>query len=258
MNDFVASVLFSKSNETCIYSVGQAGFIFKSKKGELLGVDLYLSDCVERVEGHKGFKRLLPKILNAADITFDYLIATHPHFDHFDMDAIPQLMANRKTKLWVSVNCEKEVKRLLLDEENITYIKPSDCITAGDFTLEFVDCDHGTGAPDAVGVVLTYDGKKVYIAGDTCFRLDLAEKLKQKGPFDVMIAPINGAYGNLNEAECAKLSGLLHPKVTIPCHYGMFASHGGNPGLFYEIMKKQYADNNILFMTMGEKYTFEG
>ena len=204
----------------------------------------------------KGFKRLLPKILQPFDLEFDYLIATHPHFDHFDMDAIPQLMSNDHTKLLASVNCKQEVDRLMMDEKNITYVNVNDYIRCGDFELEFVDCDHGTGALDAVGVIVAYDNKKVYIAGDTCLRIDSAEKLRNKGPFDIVIAPINGAYGNLNEAECAKLSSLLEPKLTIPCHYGMFASHGGNPGLFYEIMKEHYPNNKILLMAMGEKYTF--
>ena len=41
--------------------MSQAGFIFKTSQGELIGVDLYLSDCVERLV---GFKRLMPKIID--------------------------------------------------------------------------------------------------------------------------------------------------------------------------------------------------
>lgn len=254
MNEFLREILSVKKEESCIFSLGQAGFVFRNKKRELLGVDLYLSDCVERIEGHEGFKRLLPKILYPQDIRFDYLIATHPHFDHFDMDSIPLMMANGSTKLWASVNCKAEVKRLMMSEKNIFYVQPGENTQAGDFYLEFVDCDHGIGAPDAFGIIITVDEKKIYIAGDTCLRIDTAEQLKSRGTFDVMIAPINGAYGNLNEKECAQLCDLLNPKVIIPCHYGMFASHGGNPGLFYEIMKQEYSDKKFLLMTMGEKY----
>jgi L-ascorbate 6-phosphate lactonase len=45
------------------------------------------------------------------------------------------------------------------------------------------------------------------------------------------------------------------PGMTIPCHYGMFASHGGNPGLFFDIMKEQYPKNKFLIMAMGEQLT---
>ena len=67
-----------------------------------------------------------------------------------------------------------------------------------------------------------------------------------------MIAPINGAYGNLNEDDCAELSKVLSPELTIPCHYGLFATHRGLPGLFMEIMREKCPDNDYLLMTMGE------
>lgn len=253
MKDFSVKVLTAPLGYTYIFAVGQAGFIIKSADGQLLGIDLYLSECVERVEGHIGYKRLLPKILDPFDLEFDLLIATHPHFDHFDMDAIPQMMSNNHTQLFASLNCEKEVQRLNMHNDRITYVAPGDYFEAGDFKIQFVTCDHGSGAPDAVGLVVTVDGKTIYETGDTCLRLDRADEYNAYGPFDVMIAPINGAYGNLNEKDCADLSNSLKPKLTIPCHYGMFASHGGDPGKFCEIMKTQYPDNNFIFMAMGEK-----
>lgn len=250
----LSNKILSTHNKTSIFFLGQAGFAFKSKSGMLLGLDMYLSCCVERVEGHIGYKRLLPTILNPSDVEFDYLIATHPHFDHFDMDSIPTMMANHRTKLFASVNCQKEVRRMMMTEENITYVKEWDHYEAGDFVLDFVFCDHGIGTPDAVGVVICVDGKKIYITGDTCLRSDKFDEIKKYGLFDVMIAPINGAYGNLNEKECVELSKALVPNLTIPCHYGMFASHGGNPGLFMEYMKKELPDQKFLLMTMGERY----
>lgn len=253
--DFITKVLTAKIGETHLFYVGQAGYIIKSASGQLLGIDMYLTNCVERVEGHMGFKRLLPQILLPQDIIFDCIIATHPHYDHFDMDAIPELMSNGKTKLYASVNCEREIKNLHMTNDRITYIKSGDRKVIGDFILEFVSCDHGNGAPDAVGVIITVDGKKIFETGDTCLRLDRVEEYRDKGPLDVLIAPINGAYGNLNVVECAKLSQALKPQITIPCHYGMFASHGGNPGLFYEIMKTEYSNNKVLLMAQGEKFT---
>lgn len=252
MNDFALKVLYSKLGETHLFSIGQAGYIIKSKSGQLFGIDLYLSDCVERIEGHIGFKRLLPILLSPFDLEFDGIIATHPHFDHFDTDSIPELMANGKTMLYASVNCEEEVKKLNMTNERINYVQPDDLYKMGDYILEFVSCDHGLSAPDAVGVIITVDEKKIYIAGDTCLRLDRAEEYIEKGPFDIMIAPINGAYGNMNEQECAELSNALKPKLTIPSHYGMFASHGGNPGLFIEKMHQKCPDNKYYIMACGE------
>ena len=251
---FAKKVADAERGETHLFSVGQAGFIVKSRSGQLLGLDLYLSSRVERIEGHVGFKRLLPKLMEPNELEFDVLIASHPHWDHFDADAMPTLMELQKTRLFASVDCENLVRQLRIPRERTAYIAPGETRIVGDFTLHFVNCDHGTGAPDAVGVVIEIDGKRIYFAGDTCLRLDRTEEILQFGLIDVMLAPINGAFGNMNESECARLGAALRPGFIVPCHYGMFASHGGSPGVFYDIMRQQYPELPFLLMAMGEDH----
>lgn len=252
MKDFALTVLNAKPGETHLFSVGQAGYIVKSTNGQLLGVDLYLSECVERIEGNIGFKRLLPRILELYELEFDYIVTTHWHFDHFDMDAIPHLMAHEKTRMFASVECRKEVDRLRMSQKNIEYVVPGDKYIDGDYILNFIYCDHGESSRDAVGVVVEVDGKKICMTGDTSLRLDWIEEYKKNGKFDVLIAPINGAFGNMNEQDCAELSSVLKPKLTIPSHYGMFAAHGGNPGIFIKKMKEICPENQYYLMTLGE------
>ena len=251
MLDFVMKILTAPSGKTHLFSVGQAGFIIKSSGGQLLGIDLYLSDCVERIEGHKGYKRMLPKILEPGEIKFDAVVATHFHKDHFDDDAIPVLLANG-AQLFASHDCENDVKRLGLDYYKPVFASPGDEHEYGDFHFRFVECDHGTDAPLAVGVVVTVDGKTVYETGDTCLRMDRVVGLG--GPFDVVIGPINGAYGNMDEIEFPRFAHAVGGLI-IPCHYGMFPSHGGNPGLFYEEMKNKYPDDKYCIMSQGECLT---
>lgn len=255
MRDFANRILSSRLGRTYVYAVGQAGFIIKSTAGQLLAIDLYLSNCLERTEGHKGFKRLLPEILSPKEIQFDVVICTHPHLDHFDVDAIPELLSNQRTELFCSVDCNRLVDSLSLHyyDNRIHYVKPLDSFHIGDFELLFVNCDHGTAAPDAVGVVVKVDGKIIYETGDSCLRLDRAKEIPW--PLDVLIAPINGAYGNLNETDCVALSEALHPRFTIPCHYGMVASHHGDIGRFYEMM----TERNLPFhlMRLGEELVLD-
>ncbi len=225
--------------KTFLFAVGQAGFILKSAKGELLAIDLYLSDCVERIEKDPGFRRLLPKILLPEELIFDAVICTHPHLDHFDIDAVPQMMGNGSTRLLCSTDCEKLIRQTEMEYYNsrIRYIKAGDSEEIGSFRIDFVDCDHGEGAPDAVGVIVTVDGKKVYETGDTCLRLDRVISLPRD--LDVLIGPINGAYGNMSEEDLPQMAELLKPKTTIPCHYGLTALHHGDVGRFYEIMREK-------------------
>nr|WP_325300691.1 MBL fold metallo-hydrolase [uncultured Dysosmobacter sp.] len=255
MLDFTLNVLTAQPGQTHLFFLGQAGYIVKSAQGQLLGIDLYLSKCVRRVEGHMGFKRLLPRLLEPFDLNFDSLIATHSHFDHFDMDAIPQLMENMHTRLFASENCWAEVNRLMMEHNRITYVRPGDVCQAGEFKLHFIECDHGEQAPDAVGVLVTVDGKRICVVGDSSLHLERAPIYMADGPIDVLIAPINGLNGNLSEQDCASLSSVLHPRMVIPCHYGMFASHGGDPGKFKSIMDEKYPKQEYQIMAMGERMT---
>ena len=253
MNDFAVKVLTAPSGKTHLFSVGQAGFIIKSKSGQLLAIDLYLSDCVERIEGHDGFKRLLPKILSPYDLELDVIIATHFHRDHFDIDIIPSLMSNGNTKLFAAEDCRDSVRQMEMTENNITYVKPNETHICGDFEIDFVSCDHGTGAPEAVGVMVKVDGKLLFETGDTCLRSDWVNDFKKHGRTDVLIAPINGAFGNMNETEGAKAVNIIKPKLAIPCHYWNFAEHGGNPDIFAQEMKNVYGIADYILMRPGEE-----
>ena len=208
-------ILTAQNGKTHLFATGQAGFIIKSAGGQLLAIDLYLSEGEKQFKGDNGFKRLLPVILQPDELLFDVVICTHPHFDHFDTVSVPVMLKNKRTKLFCSTDCEKLVRKLRMgrNKEQIQYIKPGDRVAS-------------------------------------CLRLDRISEIPQ--PLDVLIAPVNGAYGNMNEAECAMLAEALQPKVTVPCHYGMFAFHHGDVGLFYEIMKEKRLP--LLIMQQGEHF----
>lgn len=235
---------------THLFSMGQAGYIIKSQHGQTIGIDLYLSECVEPVEGHDGYHRLMPQIVQPHELKLDVVIATHLHRDHFDIDAMPALMANGHTQLFCAYDCQEDVERLGIDKNRVTFVKPGDHHKVGDFDIYFINSDHGAGAPQEVGVLLTVDGKNILEVGDTSLHLDWKDEYLQNGALDVLIAPINGAYGNLNEIECAQLADCLQPKLTVPCHFGMFAGHGGNAGIFIEQMRNQGCPYKLF--TMGE------
>lgn len=237
---------------TMLYWLGQAGFVIKSAEGKLLGIDLYLSEYVELVEGHVGYHRLMPQIVDPAELEFDVVIATHFHRDHFDIDAMPQLMANGKTKLYCAYDSQEDVEKLGIDQNRTTFVKPSESYDCAGFHIDFIHSDHGAGAPLEAAPIVTVDGKHILEAGDTSLHLDWKDEYLKAGALDVLIAPINGAYGNLNEQENVTLTKALQPKLTVPCHFGMFASHGGHPGLWKELLEEQLPEQQYKIFTMGE------
>lgn len=227
---------------------GQAGFIISSERGYKVGIDLYLSDCCDR---YFGFKRLMPFFYDPLNLDLDVLIATHAHYDHFDPDSVPLIMANKKTQLVAAYDVKKEAERLHLEAERITYLKEGYIFENEHIRVKAMPCDHGAEAVDAIGLLIEIDSKKIYITGDTAYRVDYF-KNNEFADLDVLIMPINGAFGNMNEIEGAKAAGLIKPKLTVPCHYWNFAEHGGNPYLFAKEMQQNHSDLRFFFMRLGE------
>jgi L-ascorbate 6-phosphate lactonase len=246
------SILNAPLGKTWLFWMGQAGFIIKSAEGRLLGIDLYLSECVEPVEGHVGYHRLMPQIVDPIELGLDVIIATHFHRDHFDIDAMPQMMANGKTQLFCAYDCQDDVENLKIDKKKVQYVRPGESYDFAEFHIDFVNSDHGAGAPLEAAPIITVDGKHILEAGDTSLHLDWKDEYLKAGALDVLIAPINGAYGNLNEQENVNLTKALKPNLTVPCHFGMFASHGGNPGLWKELIEQQLPGQAYKLFTMGE------
>ena len=73
-----------------------------------------------------------------------------------------------------------------------------------------------------------------------------------------MIAPINGAFGNMNSAEACRLAGIVKPEILIPAHFWMFVEHNGDPAEFLEEAKKMPAGIKSLVMAPGEKFVYSG
>ena len=249
MNRFAVDVLTRNVPDggLGVFFLGQAGFILKTPSGRLIAIDPYLSDCCER---YFGFKRLMPRILEPGEITLDTLIISHAHYDHFDPDSIPVLMSGGKTKLIGAKDVAPECERLGL-KENITSLSCGETAEAAEFTVTGVPCDHGELAPDALGLLIDICGKRIYYMGDTAYRPDLLENEALKN-VDLLLLPINGAFGNLNEQQAAQVIEILKPKLAVPCHYWNFAEHGGDPGKFQRMMQEYAPDRPYRLMAQGE------
>ncbi len=246
----LASVIDScqvSAGQIAVFWLGQAGFLFKTDSGQYIAVDLYLSNCCYR---YFGFRRLMPTLIEAGDLRLDLLIASHAHYDHFDVDSVPLLMTDSHTKLLAAADCETECKRLSLPTERIQYLRCNDVFSQGDITVKAVPCDHGEAAPEAIGLLLTVGDKSIYFTGDTAYRPDFFNNSELNG-VSLLIAPINGNFGNMNEEQAAQAAAQIAPLHMLPCHFWNFAEHGGDPGKFQKHMSRLAPTVPYTLLPMG-------
>ena len=246
-----------KPGNVAIFWLAQAGFVFKNTSGKIIYIDPYLTDYVERAlpEYGMGFKRIMPKLIAPEDVDADYVVSTHSHQDHLDVDALPGMLQNPCIHFIGAPDCEQLYRDAGIPENRYTIIHQGETLQIDDIRLTGVYADHGELAPEALGVLFNFDGIKIWQVGDSAYRPDQWEPLLEMD-IDILIPPINGAFGNMNAEEAAKLASDLKAKVVIPCHFWMFPLHFGNPAEFLEACKEFAPQSKPLIMTQGELFVY--
>ena len=144
----------------------------------------------------------------------DIILVTHEHFDHFDRDAIAALKKDG-TQVFANPAVQKMLGSgtVLTNGEHRVIAKgvslaavPAYNTTPGHTQF------HPRGRDN--GYVLTIDGLRIYIAGDT---EDIPEMANLKD-IDVAFLPCNQPY-TMTPEQVAKAARTIKPKVLFPYHY---------------------------------------
>ena len=145
----------------------------------------------------------------------DYIFVTHEHFDHLDTAAIKLLTGNH-TKLVTNQRCAEMLGYGTVMANNDIFQ------LADDITLEAVPAYntteghlqfHPKGRDN--GFILTLDGLRIYIAGDT---EDIPEMAEIKD-IDIAFLPCNQPY-TMTIEQLVNAARMVKPKVLFPYHYG--------------------------------------
>lgn len=145
----------------------------------------------------------------------DYIFVTHEHHDHLDTIAIEQLTSDN-TQLVTNQRCAEMLgygkvmangDMLQLADDIVIEAVPAYNTTEGH--LQF----HPKGRDN--GFVLTLDGMRVYIAGDT---EDIPEMADIKD-IDIAFLPCNQPY-TMTVEQLVNAARMVRPKVLFPYHYG--------------------------------------
>lgn len=211
--------------------LGQSGYLLSDGKTTIC-IDPYLSDAVNRIAGRP---RMEDVPIQPEDLRADAVICTHNHVDHTDPDAIPR-MHKEQMVFYAPLDCAQTLKDL-----GVAQYVPFDegaSAAVGSFLLEAVFADHTV---PAIGVVVTYAGKRLYFTGDTYYHPRLSEV-----KCDLLFVCINGKLGNMRVTEAIKLTKEIKPMLAIPNHYGMFASNTEDP--------ERFAVPNRFIMEFNKEY----
>ena len=240
-----------------VFWLAQAGFVFKTPGGKIIYTDPYLTDYVQRSlpEYGLGFKRIMPKIIEPAEVDADYVVSTHSHQDHLDVDALPDLLKNPRIHFIGAPDCREYYTQAGIPEERCTILHHKETLNLGEFTLTGVYADHGELAPEAMGVLFDFGGIKIWQVGDSAYRPDQWQDIFDLH-VDVILPPINGAFGNINGIEAARLAHAAHARVVIPCHFWMFPLHYGSPMEFLNACAEYAPDVKPVLMTQGELFLY--
>jgi L-ascorbate 6-phosphate lactonase len=258
MNSFQLKVeqLRLNKHQVAIFWLGQAGFVIKTQDQKLIVIDPYLSDCCERLF---GFQRLTYKLINPQDINADLILFSHDHQDHCDIDSIPFFAANQNTEFAGSPTAINICKQLNISPLRLHALSVGDRIELDEIEIEATFADHGDSVPDAIGFLIEVDGLKIYFAGDTSLRLDQLSRVIEYKP-DLVILPINGAYGNLDPVGAAQLTSHVGARFVIPCHYWTFREHCENlsdPMQFEKEAAKWAPDTKTVFLAQGGVFVLQ-
>ena len=145
----------------------------------------------------------------------DYIFVTHEHMDHFGKEAIKQLTKDG-TQLITNKRCGDMLGygKVMGNGDKLQI--------ADDFTVEAVPAYNTTEANQKFhpkgrdnGFILTVDGLRIYIAGDT---EDIPEMADIK-EIDVAFMPCNQPF-TMTPDQLVKAAKVVKPKVLFPYHYG--------------------------------------
>ena len=156
----------------------------------------------------------IDKDYNDADIVF----ITHDHFDPYSEEDIDKVI-NENTTIIIPEELLTKILRKGINKNAVITVESNKEYMVQGIKFETIPAynTNKTFHPkenDWVGYIITLDGIRYYIAGDT----DITEE-NRKVKCDVAFVPVGGTY-TMNYSEAAELVNIIKPKIAVPIHYG--------------------------------------
>ena len=197
--------------------------------------------------GHASFKLVRggvtiyfdPFQLKAEPHDADIILISHPHFDHLS-PADAAKAAKAETTIVTVSDCVAKLQEGKVPG-TVQTVKPGDKISVRGVSIEAVPAyntnkDFHKKESQWVGFIVELDGVRVYHAGDTDFIPEMKEFKT-----DVALLPVSGTYVMTAE-EAVEAAKAIHPKVSVPMHYGSIVGTAADAKKFQALLSDQVVE----------------
>lgn len=210
---FEKDTIKSREGNTEITFLGHGSVMFSFK-----GMVVY----VDPVNQYADFSKMPKATL---------ILVTHEHGDHLDDTSIEKARTD-KTTILCSATCAPKIAGAIVmkngDSKTVEGIKV-EAVPA--YNLVHMRSEgvpyHAKGSGN--GYVITFGGKRIYVAGDT----ENIPEMSNLGAIDCAFLPMNLPY-TMTPEMVAEAAGRIKPKVLYPYHYG-----NTDPQLLVKLLKDQ-------------------
>ncbi|MCR5032241.1 MAG: MBL fold metallo-hydrolase [Lachnospiraceae bacterium] len=147
-----------------------------------------------------------------------FVLITHDHMDHFSPEDLEKVIC-ADTIMVVPAGMADKAQLYETKVKQIVTVTPDEKTEIEGLLIETVPAYNKLKpfhprSSGWVGYILTVNGERVYIAGDTD-ATDEAKAVK----CDIALVPIGGTY-TMDVKKAAELINIMKPKVAIPVHFG--------------------------------------
>lgn len=250
-----------------IWSLGQSGVILKNSAGDLLAIDPYLSESIERNQPDTEFVRNFPPVLPPQALSVcSAVLISHFHDDHMDRATLePLAEAAPDLPIWLPA---PDIH--LLPLSNVRAAKTGERFETGSFSVLPVAAAHSEYDRDAdgndryLGYFISCEGISLWHSGDTLVTPALQAQMQHLKP-TINVLPINGGdyaretrgiLPNMSFRDAADLHYALGSDLLLPCHYDLFSCNRDNPAWFVDDMLTRYPGKKFHLLMPGERFIY--
>ena len=172
------------------------------------GMDIQV-DPVSKLRERTTDYSLMPKA--------KFILVTHEHGDHYDEAAL-KLLSDSDTRFVMN---QRTAEMLGPDKPLIFPMVNGQCFEFDEIRVDAVPAYNTTAGREHFhpkghgnGYLLTIDGLRIYVAGDT---EDIPE-MEDLSDIDIAFLPVNQPY-TMTVDQCVRAARMIAPKVLIPYHF---------------------------------------